>query len=263
MLGNNVRMSILMGMLFYAKATAYLECGGFLDAVELANAFNCSVVSFGNLAKRIALFDFVVHRTRLGRGRLALGGGGTRGGRGGGGNRSAGTVAARRCVAMGRPHLVKRMASKIECLHAKLMLVAIDDMLGVHGVTHIANLEMEMAAIGATGVAAKANDIASLHLVTRRNLTATHVSIVGLKTVVVTNHHQISIGTIVGRHADGAVEGSVDRFSCGLSDVDSIVPTIFAGSEVRSDDSRFRCGIMELHAAVMVHQMDNHCVRHF
>ena len=110
--------------------------------------------------------------------------------------------------------------------------VTVKDMLGVDGVSHVANLEVEVGAVGAASVAAEADDIASLDLLAGLYVALGHVGVVGFQSIGVVNDDEVAVGAVVFGDTDGAVEGGVDGFACGLSEVEAVVEAAAAWAEV-------------------------------
>ena len=105
-------------------------------------------------------------------------------------------------------------------------------MLWVDGIAHITHLEVEMAAEGASGISAEADDIAALHLVASRDKALRHVGVVGFEAVGMVNDDEVTVALVAFGDAHHAIEGSINGFAGGLSQVETIVEAAATRSEV-------------------------------
>ena len=110
---------------------------------------------------------------------------------------------------------------------------ATNDIFGVDGIAVVTDFEMEMAAAGATGVAAKTYLLACTDTGARCYMAFGKVGIIGLKSVVVADNNEVAIRAVVFREANHAVESSIDGFARRHGEVETIMETATARAEMR------------------------------
>lgn len=186
--------------------------------IEFLNLRNRCVVFRGDLAQVIALAHLVV-LSRSGRllGLLRL---------------------LRLCRRLVRVRYGDRVTGDIQRIVLDFEVVEVDKAVGIDVVTEIADLKMEVSAVGAAGIATETDNVAGLHHLSRIDETAGKVSVVGFQTVVVADDHEVSVSAGIGR-ALGDAHDAVPRGRHGsalrIAEIDASVHPFVTVAVVRGD----------------------------
>ena len=191
-----------MARLSYAQALSVADEIAS-EMVELLELGNGSVVLLCDTAEVVAGADFVINSSGFRFGRLLLD-----------------LLLFRswiRCgnVVAGHEHRVV----------LELEVVEVDQLVGVDVHAEVADFKVQMGAVGASGVAAESDDIASLHDLAGVDQSAGKVCVVRLQAVVVADDDEVAVATGVAAFgdADHAVPCRGDGRADGISEVDAAV----------------------------------------
>ena len=233
--GEDVETHDEMDGLSEPDGAAGFKDGVFFDAVELAETADGGAVALGNAAEGVASAYLVglaaiavVAHARLG----ALVGIATLG------------------------HLSEGVAGEAEIGLDEGAGLAADDVLGVHGVAVVADFEVEVAATGASCVAAKAYLLACTDAGAGGHMALGEVGIIGFESVVVADDDKVAVGRVVFGETHHAVKGGIDGFAGGHGKVEAVVEATTTGTEVGGWTCIVRRGEDEEFAMVGVGEFD-------
>lgn len=170
--------------LFDSELLPDVDAFVFLDPVELAEVHDVGAFSLGDSGEAVTAPHLIIFRSRGGAGWILEG-------------------SQRLLVG----HAIMGMAAEIVLLERERFgtqcpILEIEDTLGVEGLAFVACLEMEMGSGAATSAASIANHVASSNGVAAMNQGLLQMSIVGLKSIEVSNDDKVAVTSRMFRWHD-------------------------------------------------------------